>query len=150
MVENEINKQEISLRFSQLHWHDSKLLDLCVLKQDGEKKYDIQLTLNLIMVYRQGGGVETSKKRVVFKECRGIEADLDLLGVLICGGAIGSATCYSDAVDFKRRRTNKAGQFDFPESYNPLEKCLAFFIEMINPGGQIIVFARDFELLDLP
>jgi len=143
----EMDKEEVCLRFSQLHWHDSKLLDLCVLKQDREKRYDIQVTLDLITVYRQGSGPDSCKKNAIFKNCRSIQTDLDLLGVLICGGAISSATCYQDAVDFETKRRNGTRQFDFPESHNPLEKCMVFLIEMINPGGEIVVFARDFQLV---
>jgi hypothetical protein len=73
--------------------------------------------------------------------------DLDPLGLVICGGDIGSATCDENAVELERTYRPTQEQFDFPQSYNPLEECIGFLIEMINPGGKLIVFARDFQLI---
>lgn len=36
--------------------------------------------------------------------------------------------------------------FDLPEDRNPIERCLGFVIQMIPPGGEMLIFARDFEL----
>jgi len=144
--EAEFNADEVCARFSQLYWHDSKLLDLHLVKHAEKKRYDLRLDLDLIVSFSEGR-IERSNKSALFRECRIVRMDLDLLGVLICGGDIGSAVCYSDAVELERKNKDKARQFDFPQSYNPLEKCLGFLIEMINPGGEIIVFARDFELV---
>jgi hypothetical protein len=146
MSEAELDRDEICTRFSKLHWHDSKLLDLHLLRVPGKRKYDLRLDLDLIIAYAEGE-IERNNKSAIFRECRIVQMDLDLLGVVICGGDIGSATCYADAVELERENREKARQFGFPQSYNPLEKCLGFFIEMINPGGEIIVFAKDFELV---
>jgi hypothetical protein len=145
MVGTEIKSSEVCTRFSEVRWHDSKLLDLCLLKDGTTKKYDLRLSLDLIVGSREGV-IERSKKSALFRECRILQTDLDLLGVLICGGDIASATCYPDAVELEKGR-DKARQFDFAQDHNPLEKCWGFLIEMINPGGEIIVFARDFELV---
>jgi len=37
-----------------------------------------------------------AQKKALFEGCRLIQADLDLLDVLLCDGAIASAVCYSD------------------------------------------------------
>src|SRR5258708_9235895 len=146
MPEQEVSYEKICFRFSQVPWHDSKLTDLYLLRDDETKKCDLRLGLDLNVAFSKER-IERSKSLAVFKECRILQVDLDLLGVLICGGDIASGVCYEDAVDFERRRRNKAQQFDFPQRYNPLEKCLAFLIEMINPGGEIVVLAKDFELV---
>jgi hypothetical protein len=143
MVETDIKSREVCIRFSEIRWHDSKLLGLCLLK-DGTEKYDLRLDLDLIVDSREGV-IERSKKSALFRECRILQTDLDLLGILICGGDIASAICYPDAVEMEKGR-DKAVQFGFPQDHNPLEKCVGFLIEMINPGGEIIVLARDFEL----
>jgi hypothetical protein len=132
-------------RFSQVKWHDSKLLDLQLVKRADRKQYDLRLDLDLVIGFSQGR-TERSKKCVLFEECRIVQTDLDLLGLLMCDGAIASAVCYTDAIELERRMRDKAEQFDLPESYNPLEECLGFLIEMINPGGEIVVFARDFDI----
>jgi hypothetical protein len=92
------------------------------------------------------GGNERQEKHIVFRECRIVLADLDLLGVLMCRGDIASAVCYPNAVELERTKRDKTRQFDLPEDHNPLEECLGFRIQMIHPGGEIVVFARDFEL----
>ena len=132
-------------RFSQVQWHDSKLLNLQLVKHADRKQYDLRLDLDLIIGFSQGR-TERSEKSALFEGCRIIQTDLDLLGVLMCDGAIASAVCYADAIELERKMRDKAEQFDFPESYNPLEKCLGFLIEMINPGGEIVVFAREFHM----
>jgi len=137
---------DIRGKFSQVQWHDSKLLNLQLLRHAEKKQYDLRLDLNLIVGFSKGR-TERSKKTALFEDCRIIQADLDLLGVLLCDGAIASAVCYTDAVELERKVRDKGRRFDFPDSYNPLEKCLGFLIEMINPGGELIVFARDFQLV---
>jgi hypothetical protein len=145
MVKSRIKTDEVCSRFSEVRWHDSKLLDLCLLKDNLRKRYDMRLSLDLIIGWREGI-IERSKKNAYFRECRILKTDLDLLGVLICGGDIASATCYADAVELEKG-SDKVRQFGFPQNHNPLEDCLGFLIEMINPGGEIIVFARNFELV---
>ncbi|HEY6802125.1 MAG TPA: hypothetical protein VI306_00980 [Pyrinomonadaceae bacterium] len=140
-----VKNRDAREKFSQVQWHDSKLLDLQLVKHADRKQYDLKLDLDLSIGFSQGR-TERSTKSALFEGCRIIQADLDLLGVLMCDGAIASAICYEDAVDLERKMRDKVEQFDFPESYNPLEQCLGFLIEMINPGGEIVVFARDFHL----
>lgn len=146
MSATQITADEVCARFSRLHWHDSKLLNLHLLKVPDERKYDLQLEIDLITGFEEGE-FQRSDRTAVFRECRIVQMDLDLLGIVICGGDIGSATCYVDAVDLEKRYRAKLGQFDFPQSYNPLEECFAFLIEMIHPGGEMIIFAKDFQLI---
>jgi hypothetical protein len=146
VAEAESNDDEVCVAFSQIRWHDSKLVDLHLVRDGEKKKYDLRLNLDLIEGFSEGRS-KRSNRSALFLDCRIIQADLDLLGVLICGGDIASAVCYANAVDLEKKSRNKARQFDFPQRYNPLEKCLGFLIEMINPGGEIIVFAKDFELV---
>ena len=145
MSETQVIGDVVCARFSELHWHDSKLLNLHLLRIPGERKYDLQLDIDLIMGFEHGE-FQRSDKTAVFRECRIVKMDLDLLGVVICGGDIGNATCYRDAVDLERQYRARLGQFDFPQSFNPLEECLGFLIEMINPGGEIVIFAKDFQI----
>ncbi|MGH9874932.1 MAG: hypothetical protein ACRD9S_20955 [Pyrinomonadaceae bacterium] len=146
MPEAKLNIHGVCARFSQIYWHDSKLLDLHLLRHPEKKKYDLRLDLDLIVGFSEGN-VERRKQSALFRDCRIIQTDLDLLGVLICGGDIGSAGCYLDAVELEKKKRDRLRRFDLPQDQNPLEACIGFFIEMIPPGGELIVFARNFELV---
>ncbi len=137
--------EKVCAFFSKIYWHDSKLLDLHLIKYPDKMRYDLRLDLNLI-VGSSEGKVERRKQSALFRDCRIIQIDLDLLAILICGGNIGAAGCHPDSVELEKRERDKVRQFDLPQSQNPLEECIGFFFEMIPPGGQIIIFAKDFEL----
>ena len=132
--------------FSQVKWHDSKLLAVHLIKNPEKLQFDLQLDLNLIVGYSEGK-VERRKQRALFSECRIIQTDFDLLGILLCSGDIGGAGCYPNSVALEKRKRDKVRLFDLPQDLNPLEECIGFFFEMVPPGGQIIIFARDFELV---
>ncbi|MDX6501146.1 MAG: hypothetical protein QOG23_4406 [Blastocatellia bacterium] len=137
--------EKICESFSQIRWHDSKLLDLHLIRNPEKRQYDLRLNLNLIVGYSEGK-IERKMQSALFSDCRIIQTDLDLLGILLCGGDIGAAGCHPDSVELEKRERDKVRQFDLPQNQNPLEECIGFFFEMIPPGGQIIIFAKDFEL----
>lgn len=137
--------EEVYARFQQIDWHDSEFLNLHLLKDSENSKCDLWLEINLNISFSKGGYNQV-KTNVIFKECRIVQIDLDLLGVIMCSGAIGDAICYKDAAQLEKEVRNKIIQFDLLEKENPLANCLGFYIEMINPGGEIIIFAKDFEL----
>ena len=141
-----IKSEKICESFSQIRWHDSKLLDLHLMRNPEKWQYDLRLDLNLIVGYPEVE-IERRKHSALFSDCRIIQTDLDLLGILICGGDIGAAGCYPDSVELEKRKRDKVRQFDLPQNQNPLEECIGFFFEMIPPGGQIIIFAKDFHLV---
>ena len=147
MSADEIRKNEICANFSKLYWHDSKLIDLHILLRSEPRGYDVRFRLDLIVGF-PGGKVEYKRHSAIFRDCRIIQTDLDLLGVLFCGGDIGSASCYTDAVELEERERAGAKDFDLPDFHLPLKDCLGFFIEMIPPGGKILIFAKDFELVN--
>lgn len=138
--------EKVCESFSQILWHDSKLLDLHLIRNPEKRQYDLRLDLNLIVGYSEGK-IERRKQSALFSDCRIIQTDLDLLGILLCGGDIGAAGCHPDSVELEKRKRDKVRQFDLPQNQNPLEECIGFFFEMIPPGGQIIIFAKDFELV---
>ena len=139
------SKAEVCARFSQNKWHDSRIVELHLVKES-EGRYDLLLDLNLITGYSEGK-YEWARKTGRFANCRIIRSDLDILGMLLCGGAIGEASCYPDAIQFERKHRDRAHEFDLPDEHNELEGCVAFHFEMIHPGGELIVIARDFQLI---
>ena len=121
------NKSEkICESFSQVLWHDSKLLDLHVIRNPEKPQYDLRLDLNLIVGYSEGK-IEGRKQSALFSDCRIMQTDLDLLGVLLCGGDIGAAGCYPDSAALEKRERDKVRLFDLPQDLNPLHECVGFF-----------------------
>ena len=139
------NNTDICARFSQVPWHDSELIDVHLLRIPEKLQYDLRLDLNLITGYTKAGP-EMTRCSVLFVGCRIIKLNFDLLGILICSGAIASGVCYPDPTELERRKGLNTQEFGFPQDHNPVEKCTGFFIEMINPGGEILIVAQDFQL----
>ena len=48
------NRDEIWTRFSNIYWHDSKLIDVHVLQRTEKGTYDLQLDLDLIVSFSAG------------------------------------------------------------------------------------------------
>ena len=141
------NREKICELFSQIRWHDSKLLGLHLFRNPEKPQFDLRMDLNLIVGFPEGK-VEYRKQNALFSDCRIVQTDLDLLGVMWCSGDIGAAVCYLDSVELETTMRNKVRLFDLPQDVNPLPECIGFLFEMIPPGGQIMIFARDFELLE--
>ena len=139
------SKAGICARFSQNTWHDSKIIQLHVVKDLENDRYDLLLDLNMIVGYSEGKH-ERARKTGRFTNCRVIKADLDLLGMLLCGGDLACALCYPDAIEFERKSRDMARDFDLPDERNKLEGCLGFHFDLIHPGGDLIVIARDFSI----
>ena len=138
--------EEICESFAQIKWHDSKLLGLYLIRNPEKPQYDLRLDLNLIVGFSEGK-IERRKQSALFSDCRIIQTDLDLLGILLCSGDIGAAGCYTDSTELEKRKRDKVRLFDLPQDLNPLQECIGFFFEMVPPGGQIIIFAKDFEVV---
>lgn len=140
------NSEKICELFSQIKWHDSKVLAIHLTKNSEKPQYDLRMDLDLIVGFSEGK-VERRKQSALFSNCRIVQSDLDLLGVLLCSGDIGAAGCYTDSTELEKRERDKVRLFDLPQDFNPLQECIGFFFEMVPPGGQIVIFARDFELM---
>ena len=139
-------REQICELFSQIKWHDSKVLAIHLTRNSEKPQYDLRLDLDLIVGFSEGK-VEREKQSAVFSDCRIIQADLDLLGIMLCGGDIGAAVCYPDAAALEKRERDKISLFDLPQDLNPLEENTGFFFEMIPPGGELLIIARDFEMV---
>ena len=143
-----VNKTEICARFDEVKWHDSELKDVHLVRSfenPPTRQYELSLDLNLITGYTEGR-YEWARYSAHFLGCRILKADFDLLGLIFCGGAISCGVCYPDALELEQKMRGKTQDFDFPEDHHPLEECLGFLLQMIPPGGEILVVAQDFEL----
>lgn len=148
MNEKKESIEDIRKKFEQLYWHDSRIINLRLIKYEVDRKYNLELDINLYEETAKGK-IEHKRKIIIFRNCRIIKLDFDLLGLLFCNGDISNATCYTNATQIEEERRGKLQHFDFPNTFNPLEKCLVFSIEMIHPAGEILIFARTFEIRNL-
>jgi hypothetical protein len=140
---NDSSFEEISSTFRSIKWHDSKLLGAQICRADPDQKlYDVDLEINA----RTDEPTSYVLKKVSFKETRVIKLDLDFLGLIICGGDIGDANCYKDAVAMEKKFRDMQREFDFPEGFLPFDETFACFIEMIHPAGNLLIFARNLRI----
>lgn len=129
-------------RFNELPWHDSKLVGLKIFY---EEEYGLQLDVQLRTGSKDGAD-QWRKSRLVFEGCRFVRADLDLLGMELCGGDIATASCERDSPLKKQVADLSLAQFDLPDDRNPFEETYHFQILMIHPGGEMNFFAKAFAL----
>ena len=130
-------------RFNELPWHDSKLLGFKI-DFEGDTPDNLQLEVKLNAPDRAKRQWRNSK--LIFKECRFIKLDLDLLGIQLCGGDIASATCETNSALKKKIEDFLEVEFDLPEERNPFETTFHYQVLMIHPGGELNLFAKEFEL----
>ncbi|HEX8177239.1 MAG TPA: hypothetical protein VF543_19275 [Pyrinomonadaceae bacterium] len=137
--------EEIADKFNHIAWHDSKFINLELLP-DSDGIYDLSLKVKLPAV-TQSGEDEWEDRRLVLKECRIIQLDLDLFAMQLTGGDIASAICEIDAEEREKLERDKLKDFDLPQEDYPLNDFLFFKITLIHPGGDLKVFAKSFELM---
>lgn len=139
--ESQADFKDVCTRFSQIKWHDSKLLGFGLLKRPEPQTYDLTLNVRL-----REGRLALLDRSVIFRKCRIVLINLDVLGVGLCSGDISDAVCFTDAAAFERKVRDRVASFDLPQDLNPIEECVGFHIQMIHPGGEIYVIAKSFEL----
>jgi hypothetical protein len=139
---NDTKFEQINKTFNSIKWHDSELLGLRIRNDANQRTFDIELEVNVITELR--GIFSFTKLR--FIDARAINLDLDLLGVSMCSGHISGSICYRDAVAIESELRNRRGEFGLPEDSLPFDDTVAFLIEMIHPGGDLLIFARDLQI----
>lgn len=137
---------EVSNQFNRVRWHDSKFFSLELLPDENEETYSLRLNVKLI-TNTQGGEDEWVDKKLIFRECRIVRLDLDLLAMQFIGGDIASAVCETEAGSREKTERDKIKDFDLPQKDNSLDDLLFFKITFIHPGGELIAFAKSFELV---
>lgn len=137
---------DICKRFNDMHWHDSKLIGFQVFPIEGGLKDDTSFDIKLV-TNAQLGKQEWKNVKLILKDCRIIKLNLDLLGKQLCGGDLASAHCEKESALKEYVEGEELKHFDLPQEENPLAELLHFTIQLIHPGGEINVFARDFELV---
>lgn len=140
-----LSLKETCERFNSFRWHDSKMVSFELLPNPDEQTYDFCLYIKLL-TNNQSEGI-LNERKLIFRECRIVQLDLDLLGMQLIGGDIADAFCDTDADLNERKERDQLSHFDLPQDELSLAEFLYFRILFIHPGGEIKIFARSFELL---
>jgi hypothetical protein len=141
---NEDNPAGVIEAFSRLPWHDSKLRGFAVAYETSD---DSVVTFDVD--FRHVGGVG-GRAEVRFHQARGIYAEVDLLAKGICSDDIASGTCEraeESADPFVNRLDERIDDLYPGET---MEGLFLFFLDLIHPGGKVLVLARSFSVSAAP
>jgi len=126
-------------RFNGLCWHDSKLLAVQIRRSHDGHSDEVCLGLRM----RVGpDGTPWKDATVRLKDCTLVMVDLDLVGKRVCSDSIAVAYCEKDSALKERIQRER-----LEREPNVLATFLHFCVSLIHPGGEINIFAKDFELL---
>lgn len=134
-------------RFNQLSWHDSKLKGISITRNHERPVEEVTLDLELYCD-RQVGGYKRRRAVIVLTDCRYIRLAMDVENKRLCSDDISQASCEKDS-PLKQQIEDKIVQEPLqprPEEKQPLAKYYLFRIQLIPPGGEIAVVAKDFRL----
>ena len=136
---------DISRSFDGHPWNDSKLqrVEVC----------PPQVVLHLLMSGGTLAHPEFDPARVIFSDCRGLFANIDLLAVGVLGGELSAAYCHSSSALRVRRIEDILTQFgvfrEFASNLSELAEYHLFVFNFVHPGGLLEVLARDYSFESL-
>ena len=130
---------------ANIHWHDSILLEHHVLRPAELNAYVVRLDFDLVQ------GVENRKiqfatKSLIFRDCKLIQMELDLLGMTCTNAQISEATICRSFSELDAKTQESFRRYNLTGPLSPLEGCFFFKLELIAPGGSISLFARELEI----
>ena len=117
--------------FNAIPWHDSKLLGLSFYRENSLEVVKISLQL----LEEQGA---LKPVELIFLESTYIKLEVDLEGKSQCSDDISWANCSAES-DWLQTLSAE-------NRYDSFEGFLHFKIELIPPGGEINILAKDFTL----
>ncbi|SRR5581483_720040 len=128
-------EKEKASEFTNLPWHDAKLLEVRVFR-DSVDQDNLSCTINF----------ETARNSwrravVLFRNCTITKIDLDLDGKRVCADSIFDAACELESA---LKKSLEVGQLK--NERKPLNDYYHFRISLVSPGGEVNVFAKDFDL----
>ena len=132
--------EDICSKFNSVRWHDSKLVCIQISHTKEDLPDDVYFEIELLTNPHPTSHQRT-KARLIMKDCTIIKLDLDLAGKFVCAHDISEAFCTQDSP--LKHQTDRELKYE----EKPLAEYLHFTISLIPPGGEINLFAKDFELL---
>ena len=136
----ELRTADMTSAFSNLPWHDSEFLGWSVVYGN-----DDETNITVHINFRRSE-VVTGRTEVKLHDCRGVYTDVDLLAKRLCSDQI--ATGYSeDAQESDAAFVKQLNdRFDLYPGES-MQGLFVFGINLIHPGGEFVVIARSFSLL---
>ena len=136
----ELRTADMTSAFSNLPWHDSEFLGWSVVYGNDDQA-NVTFHVNFC-----SSEIVTGRAEVKFHDCRGVYTDMDLLAKRLCSDQI--ATGYSEDAEesdaaFVKQLNNR---FDLYPGES-MQGLFVFGIKLIHPGGEFVVIARSFSLL---
>jgi hypothetical protein len=126
--------------FSRLPWHDSEFLGWSVVyESDGEANVTFDINFG-------NSEIVTGRAQVAFHDCRGFFAGVDLLAKRLCSDQVATGYC-EDAEESDSEFVKQLNdRFDLYPGES-MQGLFVFGIKLIYPGGELVVVARSFSLL---
>ncbi|WP_263368210.1 hypothetical protein [Edaphobacter bradus] len=129
-------EKEKASEFAKLPWHDSKLLELRVFRDNIPDQENLECSIEFTKSHNSW-----RRAVVLFRNCTIAKIDLDLDGKKVCADSIFYATC---EIESALKKSLEAGQLK--NERNPLSDYYHFRILLVHPGGELNIFAKDFEI----
>ncbi len=140
---------DVCRKFESYLWHDSKISSFQIIEREHGEADDISFILDLSM--KPSPQYETKKAELIFKDCVFLKADLNLKGKQFCGDDLSGAHCKTES-ELKESYINNLQSLGVSiaqqERVN-LSKIFHFQLIFIQPGGEINILAKDFEIRTL-
>ena len=133
---DDMKEQESS--FEHLPWHDSRLLDVRLVRKKRTKTED-DLECRVDFLVRLG---EYRPATVTFVNCTIIKMDIDLDSKRVCGDSVSSATC-----DLDSHLRDQIEKTRLRDERHPLDGYRHYLISLIPPSGDLNVFAERCDIV---
>jgi hypothetical protein len=129
-------EKEKASEFAKLPWHDAKMLEVRLFRDNVLDQDNLACSIEFEMS-------RSSWRRAVvsFRNCTIAKIDLDLDGKKVCADSISYATC---GIESALKKSLEAGQLKNERS--PLSDYYHFHITLVPPGGELNIFAKDFDV----
>ncbi len=125
---------ETTRRFTDVPWHDSKLIGISLARIGLEDQ--IRLALEL-----RGEGTDLARVDLLFDGATYLRLTIDVEGKRVCSDDISGAVCSRESPWLTELR--EANPHDLFEGF------LHFSIVLIPPGGVVEILAKDFTLVTM-
>ena len=138
------NQRPESHQFNEIPWHDAKFLGMSIFR---DEKQGLDLVYWFLRIWQED--FRSLKKAImIFEEATIVRTNLDLDGKRVAADDIADASCMADSE--LKRQVERELRYE----QHPLRDHFHFQLDLIDPGGQVNVFAKSFRLVwvdyDLP
>lgn len=124
-------------QFNDIPWHDAKFLGMSIVR---DEKQELDVVCWFLRLWQED--FRALKKAIlVFEQATIVRANLDLDGKRVAADDIANALCMADS------ELKQQVERELRYEQHPLKDHLHFQLDLIDPGGQVNVFAKSFRLV---